>query len=131
MLLSKSSGTVCESWPLLQVTTTSLTFVYRDSHTYHGPWQFNNIRQQWEGNPVNSAEVMDITSSLKHKASSEGGDQKHSLPMLKDNMVHILAWSQKTSPKLDQALGWLHHVLSGHSELSLIHVHAKKWVLVK
>ena len=74
---------------------------------------------------------MDITSSLKHKASSEGGDQKHSLPMLKDNMVHILAWSQKTSPKLDQALGWLHHVLSGHSELSLIHVHAKKWVLVK
>ncbi|KAN0075252.1 hypothetical protein V8E55_011275 [Tylopilus felleus] len=97
-----------------------------DGHTYHGPWQFNNIRQRWEGNPVNSAEVMDITSSLKHKASSEGGDQKHSLPMLKDNMVHILAWSQKTSPKLDQALGWLHHILSGHSELSPIHVHAKK-----
>ncbi|KAF9223300.1 hypothetical protein BS17DRAFT_808772 [Gyrodon lividus] len=36
--------------------------------TYHGPWHFNEVRKQWEGNPVNSAEVKDLMTSLKHKA---------------------------------------------------------------
>ncbi|KIJ07283.1 hypothetical protein PAXINDRAFT_158476 [Paxillus involutus ATCC 200175] len=45
-----------------------------DGDTYHGQWNFNHDRQQWEGNPAESAEVNDIISSLKHKASSEDGD---------------------------------------------------------
>ncbi|KAF9220457.1 hypothetical protein BS17DRAFT_810670 [Gyrodon lividus] len=81
--------------------------------TYRGPWHFNEVRKQWEGNPVNSAEVKDLTTSLKHKASSEGGDRKHSLPMSKDYMDRILNWSQKACPELEGALGWLRCSLSG------------------
>ncbi|KAF9223299.1 hypothetical protein BS17DRAFT_880530 [Gyrodon lividus] len=28
--------------------------------TYHGPWHFNEVRKQWEGNPVNSAEWLEF-----------------------------------------------------------------------
>lgn len=78
---------------------------------------------------MNSAEVMDITSSLKHKMSSEGGDRKHSLLMSKDYMAQVLAWSQKMCPELNEALGWLRCVLSGEPS-SLVRVHVKKLAFV-
>ncbi|KIJ07589.1 hypothetical protein PAXINDRAFT_19229 [Paxillus involutus ATCC 200175] len=40
-------------------------------------------------------EVNDVLSSLKHKANSEDGDQKHSLPMSQQYMDRMLLWSQE------------------------------------
>ncbi|KAF9224643.1 hypothetical protein BS17DRAFT_880019 [Gyrodon lividus] len=84
-----------------------------DGDTYRGRWHFDQIRQRWEGNPTESAEVNDIVSSLKHKASSEDGDRKHSLPMSKDFMDRMLLWSLKACPLLDVALDMLQRILAG------------------
>jgi hypothetical protein len=101
------------------LVTAPLKFAQSDGDTYRGPWRFNDVRQRWEGNPVNSAEVTDITSSLKHKASSEEGDRKHSLPMSKDYMARVLDWSQKACPELEKALKWLRRALLGEPPSAL------------
>ena len=80
---------------------------------YRGRWHFDTIDQQWEGNPADSAEVEDLMSSLKHKASSEDGDRTHSLPMTKDFMDSMLAWSLKSSPLVEAALCVLRRAFSG------------------
>ncbi|KAG2029121.1 hypothetical protein BDR03DRAFT_1018871 [Suillus americanus] len=46
-----------------------------DGDTYRGKWHFNEVKQRWEGNPANSADIYDVLSSVKHKASAEGGDR--------------------------------------------------------
>ncbi|KAG2054410.1 hypothetical protein BDR06DRAFT_971622 [Suillus hirtellus] len=54
-----------------------------DGDTYHGKWHFTEVKQRWEGNPANSADIYDVLSSIKHKASAEGGDQTHSMMIKK------------------------------------------------
>ncbi|KAH0832355.1 hypothetical protein J3R83DRAFT_13378 [Lanmaoa asiatica] len=84
-----------------------------DGDRYRGRWHFNLIDQRWEGNPADSAEVEDLMSSLKHKASSEDGDRTHSLPMTKDFMDSMLAWSLKSCPQIEAALCVLQRAFSG------------------
>ncbi|KAG1814581.1 hypothetical protein DFJ58DRAFT_673655, partial [Suillus subalutaceus] len=49
-----------------------------DGDTYRGKWHFDEARWRWEGNPADSADVYDVLSSIKHKASAEGR-RSHSL----------------------------------------------------
>lgn len=51
--------------------------------------------------------------SLKHKAHSEEGDRTHSLPMTKDFMDRMLAWSTRSCPLLEVALCVLRQAFSG------------------
>lgn len=71
----------------------------RDGDTYRGKWAYNDARQQWEGNPAESAEVQDVREAVKHKCGAEGGDRKHSLAMSKDYMERLFAWSEKICPQ--------------------------------
>lgn len=71
---------------------------------YHGRWRLNIINQWWEGNPADLAEVEDLMSSLKHKASSENGNRSHLLPMIRVFMDSMLMWSLKSCPLLETAL---------------------------
>ncbi|KAG1872923.1 hypothetical protein DFJ58DRAFT_722087 [Suillus subalutaceus] len=57
-----------------------------DGDMYCSKWHFDEARQHWEGNPADSADVYDVLSSIKHKASAEGGDRTHSMAMTKDYM---------------------------------------------
>ncbi|KIK12507.1 hypothetical protein PISMIDRAFT_77639, partial [Pisolithus microcarpus 441] len=41
-----------------------------DGAMFHGDWHHNDTQQQWEGNPVRSAEVDDVVASIRHKVSS-------------------------------------------------------------
>ena len=84
-----------------------------DGDRYRGRWRFNHIGQRWEGNPADLAEVDDIMSSLKHKVSSEDGDRKHLLPMSRDSMDKMLAWSMKACPRLVEVLCALQHTPDG------------------
>jgi hypothetical protein len=43
-------------------------------------------------------------TSLKHKASSEGGDRTRSLPMTKDSMEKMVSWALDTCLLLETAL---------------------------
>lgn len=90
-----------------------LRWLHSGGDKYRGRWHFNANDQQWEGNLADSAEVEDLMSSLKHKASSEDGDRTHSLPMTKDFMDSMLAWSLKSSPLVDAALCVLWRAFSG------------------
>ncbi|KIJ06860.1 hypothetical protein PAXINDRAFT_19939 [Paxillus involutus ATCC 200175] len=49
--------------------------MWENSDTYHGKWHLDVVKQQWEGNLVESAEVEDILKSLKHKTNSEDGTE--------------------------------------------------------
>ncbi|KAG1870629.1 hypothetical protein DFJ58DRAFT_652909 [Suillus subalutaceus] len=69
-----------------------------DGDTYRGKWHLNEARQRWEGNPADSADIYDILSSIKHKASAEGGDHTHSMAMTKDYMDRTLRWHQASCP---------------------------------
>jgi hypothetical protein len=55
--------------------------MFRGGDTYRGKRHFNEVKQCWEGNPADSADIYDVLSSVKHKASAEGGDQTHSMVM--------------------------------------------------
>ncbi|KZT23167.1 hypothetical protein NEOLEDRAFT_1070129, partial [Neolentinus lepideus HHB14362 ss-1] len=69
-----------------------------DGDTYRGPWQYNEARKMWTGNPVRSAEVADVMASIKHKDGIDGGDRKHSLAMTKGCVEQLYAWSTAMSP---------------------------------
>ncbi|KIK32078.1 hypothetical protein CY34DRAFT_760908 [Suillus luteus UH-Slu-Lm8-n1] len=69
-----------------------------DGDTYRGKWHFNEARLRWEGNPADSADIFDVLSSIKHKASAEGGDRTHSMAMTKDYMDRTLHWHQASCP---------------------------------
>ncbi|KAF9242145.1 hypothetical protein BU15DRAFT_44465 [Melanogaster broomeanus] len=97
--------------------------------TYRGRWHFDQTKQRWEGNPADSAEVDDVVSSLKHKASSEDGDRKHSLPMSKDFMDRMLAWSLEACPLLDEALRALKQRTLVTRHLEQIAFAATAWTL--
>ena len=60
---------------------------------YRGKWHFDTISKCWEGNPVNSAEVDDVMTAVKHKSGAEGGDCTHSIAMSKEHMEKIFMWS--------------------------------------
>ncbi|KAF8175145.1 hypothetical protein BJ912DRAFT_858015 [Pholiota molesta] len=60
---------------------------------YRGVWTFNAVRNQWEGNPVDSAEVVDVMTAISHKSGADGGDRTHSLAMSKGHIGKIFAWS--------------------------------------
>lgn len=84
-----------------------------DGDTYRGRWHFNEAKQCWQGNPVKSAEVDDIISSLKHRASTEGNERKHAKAMTKEYMARLFDWSRSACPELDGALRWLQNELAG------------------
>ncbi|KIM42896.1 hypothetical protein M413DRAFT_70267 [Hebeloma cylindrosporum] len=65
---------------------------------YRGQWHFNEDKQQWEGNPINSAEVADLTKAMKNKGGAQGGDRTHSVTMSKEHMEKIFAWSEAIWP---------------------------------
>jgi hypothetical protein len=78
-----------------------------DGGRYRGKWQpdpVNPSQSRWVGNPVESAEVQDVMTSLKHKYNSEGGDRTHSLPMTRAYMEKMLSWSCEACPLLETAL---------------------------
>ncbi|KAG1836898.1 hypothetical protein F4604DRAFT_1602155 [Suillus subluteus] len=83
-----------------------------DGDTYRGKWHFDEARQRWEGNPADSADVYDMLSSIKHKASAEGGDRTHSMAMMKDYMDRVLRWHQAACP-LEIALHMIEKTMSG------------------
>ncbi|KAG2140603.1 hypothetical protein DEU56DRAFT_734911 [Suillus clintonianus] len=83
-----------------------------DGDRFRGKWHFNEAKQCWEGNPADSADVYDVLSSVKHKASAEGGDRTHSMAMTKDYMNQTLRWHQATCP-LEIALQMIWKVMSG------------------
>jgi hypothetical protein len=66
----------------------------------------------WEGNPADSADVRDVLSSIKHKASAEGGDRTHSMAMTKDYMDRTLRWHYAACP-LEITLEIIRGVMSG------------------
>ncbi|KAG1767407.1 hypothetical protein EDD22DRAFT_819284 [Suillus occidentalis] len=77
-----------------------------------GKWHFNETRLRWEGNPADSADIFDVLSSIKHKASAEGGDRTHSMAMTKDYMDRTLRWHQASCP-LEIALCMIQKVMTG------------------
>ncbi|KAG1848191.1 hypothetical protein C8R48DRAFT_569353, partial [Suillus tomentosus] len=83
-----------------------------DGDTYRGKWHFNEVKQRWEGNPADSADIYDVLSSIKHKASAEGGDRTHSMAMTKDYMDRAFRWHQAACP-LDIALQMIEKVMNG------------------
>ncbi|KAG2339458.1 hypothetical protein BDR05DRAFT_951218 [Suillus weaverae] len=83
-----------------------------DGGTFRGKWSFNEARQCWEGNPADSAEVYDVMASVKHKASTEGGDRTHSMAMTKDFMDRMLRWHKAICP-LEIVLQAVQLVMSG------------------
>ncbi|KAG2351498.1 hypothetical protein BDR07DRAFT_1501225 [Suillus spraguei] len=83
-----------------------------DGDTYHGKWHFYEAKQHWEGNPADSADSYDVLSSIKHKASVEGGDWTHSMAMTKDYMDRAFRWHQAACP-LDIALQIIQKVMNG------------------
>ncbi|KAG1879967.1 hypothetical protein F4604DRAFT_1679111 [Suillus subluteus] len=83
-----------------------------DGDTYRGKWHFDEARRRWEGNPADSADVYDVLSSIKHKASAEGGDRTHSMAMTKDYMDRVLRWHQAACP-LEIALHMIEKTMSG------------------
>ncbi|KAG1723917.1 uncharacterized protein EDB91DRAFT_1063111 [Suillus paluster] len=80
--------------------------------TYRGKWHFDKAKQRWEGNPTDSADVYDVLSSIKHKASAEGGDRTHSMAMMKDYMDWAFQWHQAAC-SLDIALQMIQKVMNG------------------
>ena len=90
-----------------------LRWLCSDGDRFRGRWHFDEMKQQWKGNPADSAEVQDIMSSLKHKASSEDGNRTHSLPMTKDFMGRMLEWSLRSCPLIERALSLLQQAFSG------------------
>jgi len=86
--------------------------MFRDGDTYRSKWHFNEVKQCWEGNPADSADIYDVLSSVKHKASAEGGDRTHSMAMTKDYMDRAFRWHQAVCP-LDIALQMIQKVMNG------------------
>ncbi|KAG2128935.1 uncharacterized protein EDB93DRAFT_1095770 [Suillus bovinus] len=89
-----------------------------DGDRYCGKWHLNEARQCWEGNPAKSAEIFDVLSSVKHKASAEGGDRTHLMAMTKDYMERTLRWHYAVCP-LDIALGTIQKVMSSAHPLDV------------
>ncbi|KAG1845309.1 hypothetical protein DFJ58DRAFT_730899 [Suillus subalutaceus] len=83
-----------------------------DGDTYRGKWHLNEARQRWEGNPADSADIYDVLSSIKHKASAEGGDRTHSMAMTKDYMDRTLWWHQASCP-LEIAVHMIQKAMTG------------------
>jgi hypothetical protein len=67
---------------------------HRDGGTYRGQWHYNEACKQWEGNPADAAEVVDVLTAVKHKSGAEGGDRTHSLAMSKEYMDRMFKWSE-------------------------------------
>ena len=65
------------------------------------------MRQRWEGNPADSAEVQDVLTSIKHKASADEGDRKHSMPIMPEHLDQMLQWARTACPDLDFAFSIL------------------------
>ncbi|KAG2354498.1 hypothetical protein BDR07DRAFT_1494500 [Suillus spraguei] len=86
--------------------------MWDDGDTYRGKWHFHEAKQCWEGNPTDSADIYDVLSSIKHKASVEGGDWTHSMAMMKDYMDRVFRWHQAACP-LDIALQMIQKVMNG------------------
>lgn len=62
---------------------------------------------------MDSADIKDLMSFLKHKVSSEGRDRTHLLPMTKDFMDGMLAWSLRSCPLIEAALCMLQWAFCG------------------
>ena len=90
-----------------------LRWLCSNGNRFCGRWHFDEMKQQWKGNPADSAEAQDIMSSLKHKTGLEDGNQTHLLPMTKDFMDHMLEWSLQSCPSIEWALSLLQQAFSG------------------
>ena len=66
----------------------------------------------WEGNPADSAEVQDILTSIKHKASADKGNQKHSMPIMPEHLDQMLQWVCTACPNLNFAFSILRNAHS-------------------
>ena len=40
------------------------------SGTFRGKWHYNEVRGQYEGNPVKSVDVSDTVASIRHKINA-------------------------------------------------------------
>ena len=69
-------------------------------------------------------------TSLKHKASSEGGDRSHLLPMTKESMEKMVSWALDACPLLETALRSLERTFedmsSAHTDPSTLELNLKE-----
>ena len=80
--------------------------------TFYGDWHYNEVRSQWEGNPVDSVEVEGVITSIRHKLWADGEECTHAAAMEKENMDSILTWAQSVCP-LRTAFNLLHYKMAG------------------
>ncbi|KAJ7435010.1 hypothetical protein B0H11DRAFT_1937995 [Mycena galericulata] len=69
-----------------------------DGDKYRGRWHLNPDSGEYEGNPVESAEVEDTMRAIKNKCGQDSGDRTHSLAMTKEYMEKMFAWSDTICP---------------------------------
>ena len=79
---------------------------------FHEKWCYNEVRRQWEGNPVLSPNVSDTVASIRHKINAGGNQRKHSGAMKKEYMECMLTWSGSVCP-LDGAFNYLCFAITG------------------
>jgi hypothetical protein len=72
--------------------------ICRDGDTYRGCWHYDELKQHWAGNPVDSAEVETIMDIIKNKFSAEG-ERHHSKAMSKEDMDWLLVQSRLECPQ--------------------------------
>lgn len=63
---------------------------------YRGDWHFDEIRQEWLGNPCDSAQVNDMLEAIKRKGGE--AERNHSRPMSIQIMEQVYAWSISVCP---------------------------------
>jgi hypothetical protein len=69
----------------------------RDGDTYRGRWHYDDSKQRWLGNPVDSAEVETVMDVIKNKFGAEG-ERHHSKAMSKEDMDRLLLQSRLDCP---------------------------------
>lgn len=75
-------------------------------------WHYNEMLQQWGGNPATSGDVRDTIKSIKNKLSADGIDRDHSSAMKKEHMDKIFAWAKPDCPEIGSAMQFVYVALT-------------------
>ena len=73
--------------------------IIRADDKYRNRWHFDEIKQEWEGNPACSAAVGDMLDACKNKDGE--GERKHSQAMSIEDMKKLYKNSKKCCPEVD------------------------------
>ena len=83
---------------------------------FRGQWHYNEMRQRWEGNPVQSGEIDDLMKAVKHKINADNVPRMHSAVMKMEYMDMMLTWSKSKFP-FDVAFRYLWLAMAGSEVL--------------